>query len=93
MTIWYWGDGEEFEHYFPKPRTKLPKKIQEENYLEIEAVLREALERIALSHPTSLKRLMEAPEGTPTVRQRGKRTTSDPVSDYDSWKPNYHIDD
>jgi hypothetical protein len=97
MTIWYWGNGEEFEHYFPKPR--VPKKAKkhtedyEKKYAEIEAELREALEWIALSHPTSLKKLMEAPEGTPTINQRGKRTTSEPRSDYDSWKPNYHIDD
>jgi hypothetical protein len=97
MTIWYWGNGEEFEHYFPKPR--VPKKAKkhtedyEQKYAEIEAELREALEWIALSHPTSLKKLMEAPEGTPTIKQRGKRKTSEPRSDYDSWKPNYHIDD
>ena len=93
MTIWYWGDGTDFENYFPKPRTKLVRKTKVENEEEIEAQLRAALEWIALSHPTSLKRLMEAPEGTPTINRRGKRTTSEPRSDYDSWKPNYHIDD
>ncbi len=94
MTTWYWGNGEEFEHYFPKPRApKKPKKEEVKEQAEIEAEIREALEWIALSHPTSLKRLMAAPEGTPTINQRGKRKTSEPRSDYDSWKPNFHIED
>jgi hypothetical protein len=93
MTIWYWGDVTDFEHYYPKSKKKLVPKREVGDQEEVEARLREALEWIALSHPTSLKRLMEAPEGTPTIHQRGKRTTSEPRSDYDSWKPNYHIDD
>lgn len=97
MTIWFWGDGSEFDHYFEAPArrdTKVKrKKLSEENYAQIEELLREALEWIALTHPTNLKRLMEAPEGSRTVWARGKRTTSEPKSDYDSWKPNYHIED
>jgi hypothetical protein len=108
MTIWFWGDGSEFDNDFQLPALRTPKvrrdkplrapkvkrnKLSEENYAEIEELLREALEWIALSHPTNLKRLMEAPEGSRTVWARGKRTTSEPKSDYDSWKPNYHIED
>ena len=100
MTIWFWGDGSEFEHYFETPilkyeapKVKRLNKLTDENYAEIEEALRQALEWIALSHPTNLKRLMEAPEGSPTVWARGKRTTSEAKSDYDSWKPNYHIED
>jgi hypothetical protein len=100
MTIWFWGDGSEFEHYFEAPilkyeapKVKRLNKLTDENYAEIEEALRRALEWIALSHPTNLKRLMEAPEGSSTVWARGKRTTSEPKSDYDSWKPNYHIED
>lgn len=94
MTIWYWGDGTDFDHYYPKPKVKRAyKQKPEEDLHEVEANLRAGLEWIALSHAESLMKLMEAPEGTPTVRQRGKRTTSEPRSDYDSWKPNYHNED
>jgi len=67
--------------------------MKEEDLVAVEFFLRRALEHVALTHPTSLRKLMEAPEGTPTVRARGKRTTSEPRSDYDSWKPNYHDED
>ena len=94
MTIWYWGDGTDFEHFYPKPKVKRGyKRKDEEDLIEVEAKLREALEWIAISNPESLMKLMAAPEGTPTVWQRGKRTTSEMESDYDSWKPNYHLED
>ncbi len=95
MTIWYWGDGTEFEHYFTKPRPKkiARRQVEEEDYAQIEASLRAALEEIALSDPAYLMKLMEAPEGTPRINAWGKRTTSEPRSDYDSWKPNYHDED
>jgi hypothetical protein len=95
MTTWYWGDGTEFEHYYRQvstiPRKK--RKEEEEDYEEIEASLRAALEQLALSDPAYLMRLMAAPEGTPTLNAWGKRVTSEPQSDYDSWKPNYHLED
>jgi hypothetical protein len=95
MTIRYWSDGEELEHYSPKTVEKpfrnrrTPRKFLEEDLEAVEYFLRRALEYVALTHPTSIRKLMEAPEGTPTVRARGKRTTSEPRSDYDSWKPHY----
>jgi hypothetical protein len=109
MTIWFWGDGSEFEHYFepeklfykksaksskPQAHNKKSSKVkkEEENLAEIEAILRESLEQIELSNFESLSKLMAAPEGTPTIRQKGKRTTSEPRSDYDSWKPSYLTD-
>lgn len=94
MTTWYWGDGTEFEHWYPKAKKpKAPKKKEEEDLYEVEMNLRAALEEIRLSNPETLAKLMAAPEGTPTFGQRGKRKTSEAESDYDSWKPNYHIED
>jgi hypothetical protein len=95
MTIWFWGDGSEFEHYFEPKKLHYQKPTAQEskeNLAEIEAILRESLEQIELSNFESLLKLMAAPEGTPTIRQKGKRTTSEPRSDYDSWKPSYLTD-